>query len=240
LGLRQDASRWPDRLVFAIGNAGRRIDLCAAAAHTPRSTRCFIEQRRIEQRRIRRYSIDIVRCFSDERKLGRRKLRVDRTRLVEFGRYVEFSRSGRRPGFGSIQRTASVVGKQPREDGSDASSIPDPALGANFWLALGCGLRRGAVCALRWGGLDFERGSLHVWEALHPDGTFAAPKTERSRRTIALPGSASGAQSKQNATRLASGQLYGDQGSIFADELGNQWKPASSATLSGRSRSEPA
>jgi len=104
-------------------------------------------------------------------------------------------------------------------------------------LALSCGLRRGEVCAIKWSGIDFERGTLHISESLQGDATFAPPKTERSRRTIALPASALAAlrlhKAKQNAERLKEGELYRDLGLVFAYTLGEPWKPSSIATLFG-------
>ena len=57
------------------------------------------------------------------------------------------------------------------------------------------GLRRGEVLGLRWKDIDLENGRLRVAKALQsvqdPEGTTALrlvdPKTDRSRRTVALP-----------------------------------------------------
>ena len=56
-------------------------------------------------------------------------------------------------------------------------------------LALGTGLRRGELLALRWQDVDLDGGSLRVERSLEETGKglrFKAPKSARSRRTISL------------------------------------------------------
>lgn len=63
-------------------------------------------------------------------------------------------------------------------------------IGSAIVTALGTGLRRGELLALRWGDVDLERGMLTVRRAIdRVDGRsrFKEPKTNRSRRTISLP-----------------------------------------------------
>lgn len=58
-----------------------------------------------------------------------------------------------------------------------------------IFLALATGMRRGEVLALRWQDVDLERSVLTVTQALEQTRQgirFKAPKTKRSRRTIAL------------------------------------------------------
>ena len=82
-------------------------------------------------------------------------------------------------------------------DTEDAVSLIGAAAGtrlhAPIFLALATGLRRGELLALRWSDLDLDRGSLTVAQSLEQtkDGLrFKAPKTKKSRRTIALSPSA--------------------------------------------------
>lgn len=59
-------------------------------------------------------------------------------------------------------------------------------------LTASTGLRRGEVLALYWADVDLDRATLRVAQVVEFVGTkisFKAPKTERSRRTIALPAS---------------------------------------------------
>ncbi len=63
-----------------------------------------------------------------------------------------------------------------------------------FYVALYTGMRRSELLALRWQDIDFIYGQIYVTQGLHhlKDGTyvFTQPKSEKSRRTIALPPSA--------------------------------------------------
>jgi integrase len=59
-------------------------------------------------------------------------------------------------------------------------------------LALGTGMRRGEVLGLRWSDVDVDGASLRVVQSLEVTDAglrFKAPKTKRSRRTIALSAS---------------------------------------------------
>lgn len=63
-------------------------------------------------------------------------------------------------------------------------------LDAPIITAIGTGLRRGELLALRWGDVDLNAGTLTVQRAIeHENGKtrFKEPKTKRSRRTINLP-----------------------------------------------------
>jgi integrase len=60
-------------------------------------------------------------------------------------------------------------------------------------VALGAGLRRGELCALRWGDVDLDAGSLRVECAMEQTRAglkVKAPKTRHGRRTINLPAGA--------------------------------------------------
>jgi integrase len=54
-------------------------------------------------------------------------------------------------------------------------------------LGLGGGLRRGEIYGLHWSEIDLDDGVLHVRSSLQANGVFEEPKTEKSRRTVALP-----------------------------------------------------
>jgi integrase len=59
-------------------------------------------------------------------------------------------------------------------------------------LTAATGLRRGEVLALRWSDIDFSAATLRVAQVMEfvgPRISFKEPKTERSRRTVALPAS---------------------------------------------------
>jgi integrase len=60
---------------------------------------------------------------------------------------------------------------------------------ALYVLAITTGMRRGELLALRWRDVDFDQGVLHVSATLHfvqGGPVFAEPKTDYSRRQIAL------------------------------------------------------
>jgi integrase len=60
-----------------------------------------------------------------------------------------------------------------------------------YIVFLGCGLRRGEALALTLDDVDFERNEIHVRKTLNAIRgmglTTSEPKTERSRRTVAMP-----------------------------------------------------
>lgn len=102
-------------------------------------------------------------------------------------------------------------------------------------LAVSLGLRRGEVCALKWANVDFSAGTIRVAGSLRPNGELVDPKTDRSRRTIAVPASVMDllrSHRAQHAQRwLRSGASYKDQDFVFTRIDGLPWKPASIATL---------
>lgn len=73
-------------------------------------------------------------------------------------------------------------------------ALLEEALGTPWYvpllLAASCGLRRGEALGVRWRDLDLDTGTLRVTSTLQRVGgelAFQAPKTERSRRTLAVP-----------------------------------------------------
>lgn len=57
-------------------------------------------------------------------------------------------------------------------------------------IALGTGMRRGEILALRWSDLETDLSVAHVRRSVHPtrDGlAYELPKTKRSRRAVVLP-----------------------------------------------------
>jgi integrase len=76
----------------------------------------------------------------------------------------------------------------------DALRTRNPALYAIAALALGSGMRRGELCAVRWQDVDLDNGKVKIERSLEQTGAgssglrFKEPKTKRSRRTITIPG----------------------------------------------------
>jgi integrase len=113
-----------------------------------------------------------------------------------------------------------------------------------LWLTMvGCGLRPGEACGLRWEDLELDGDPplLDVRQArLHqPDGTmtFGDPKTKGSVRTLVLPEPVVAAlrrhQVRQKEARLKAGSLWADHGLVFPDAIGD---PITSSALAGRFR----
>jgi integrase len=101
--------------------------------------------------------------------------------------------------------------------------------GARWALALGVGLRQSEVLALRWADLDLDTGTLAVNRTVHRVAgvglTYAEPKSERSRRRIALPTPLADAlrihRAAQHAERLKAGTAWQDNDLVFAQPNGH-------------------
>ncbi len=92
-------------------------------------------------------------------------------------------------------------------------------LAALYAIALGLGLRRGEVLALRWADVDLDVGTLRVVEG----------KTESSARTLPLPETLVAAL-KAHATRLAKeradlGESWQEHELVFPSEVGTPIDP---------------
>lgn len=101
------------------------------------------------------------------------------------------------------------------------------------YLALASGLRLGELCGLEWQDIDFEAGTLTVARAsqwLPGRGVFTKePKTEESKRTIALPASVLSLlrryKAQQNEERLKCGELWRGSGRILTTWNGGPVRP---------------
>ena len=100
-------------------------------------------------------------------------------------------------------------------------------LEALYVVALHCGLRQGELFGLRWSDVDLEERTLRVNRTLTQtkDGpVFTVPKTAKSRRTVRLTNGAVEAlkrHSQRQADEIVRMDfLYGDQGLVFASEVG--------------------
>jgi len=99
---------------------------------------------------------------------------------------------------------------------------------ARWTVALALGLRQSEALALQWKDVDFDRGTLSVRRGLHRvpgEGlVFTEPKTDRSRRTIAVPAPLIEALRRQrvaqNEERLIAGTEWDDWDLVFAQPNG--------------------
>ncbi len=82
-----------------------------------------------------------------------------------------------------------------------------------FYTALFTGMRRGELLALRWQDVDFIYSQIYINRSLHQlrDGTyiFTQPKSEKSRRTIAMSASLLLVLSEYRRTKEAEALLLG-------------------------------
>jgi integrase len=95
-------------------------------------------------------------------------------------------------------------------------------LGALFSVALACGLRLGEATGLRWEDVDLTSGDLRVRQQLQKVGkqlVLQELKTEKSRRTLALPQVCIDRlrehRTKQLEERLKAGAGWKDTGLVF-------------------------
>lgn len=116
--------------------------------------------------------------------------------------------------------------------GALLGAIDGSALHVPVLLALTTGMRRGEVLGLRWKDVDIERRALSVTQTLEQTKdalAFKEPKTERSRRTIALPALTAEAlrrhRAKQAEHRLRVGPAYADRDLVCCRADGEPLSP---------------
>jgi integrase len=103
---------------------------------------------------------------------------------------------------------------------------------ALYMLAVTTGLRQGELLGLKWDDVDLEDGVIRVRRTLaRHKGRLALgePKTKRSRRTVQLTEAAvealEGHFGRQMMQRDCLGDLYEDQGLVFATQRGTLVNP---------------
>jgi len=77
-------------------------------------------------------------------------------------------------------------------------------------LALGAGMRKGEICALRWADLDMEQGIIHINQIVYPlrgpDGKYRLhiddPKSDDSKRAIPMASFVKSALSRQRTRQI--------------------------------------
>ncbi|MFO7531660.1 MAG: site-specific integrase [Candidatus Limnocylindrales bacterium] len=106
---------------------------------------------------------------------------------------------------------------------------------ALYVTALGTGLRQGELLGLRWEDIDVPKARLtvrHTLQRVDGELVLLEPKTERSRRTIALPeivvSALRGHRTRQKMERLVAGPRWVATGHVFTTSLGT---PLDAATV---------
>jgi len=96
---------------------------------------------------------------------------------------------------------------------------------------VGLGLRRGEVIGLGWDDVDFEKGVVTIRRTrvqLGKTDVFSQPKTQRSRREIAMPSFVAAAlkahQAEQSDLIERLGPRFNDQRLVFPGTSGDPWK----------------
>ena len=114
-------------------------------------------------------------------------------------------------------------------------SSEDHRLHALWVSALGTGQRQGELLGLRWEDVEVDQARLTVRHTLQRVGgelVLLEPKTERSRRTIALPevvmSALRGHRTRQKMERLVAGSRWVDSGHVFTTSRGT---PLDAATV---------
>ncbi len=106
---------------------------------------------------------------------------------------------------------------------------------ALYVLALSCGLRRGELLGLKWMDMDLSaKATLRIARQIQRmrDGSglqFTTPKSGKGR-AVRLPKRAAEAlkahRARQAEEKLKAGSLYGDDGLVFATEVGTPLEPS--------------
>jgi len=115
----------------------------------------------------------------------------------------------------------------PAEARTFLRSIKGDRLEALYSVALTMGLRQGEALGLRWGDVDLEMGYLRVSKQLQRidgESRLVEPKTERSRRTLALPASIARSlldhRDSQTRERAAAGERWAETDLVFTTPSG--------------------
>lgn len=124
---------------------------------------------------------------------------------------------------------ATLTGGQVAELLGAVAATPRFAL---YSLAVTTGLRRGEILGLRWEDIDFDRSTLSVRRTLQriPGGGQVAlePKTQRSRRTVALSDFTLEALRRhkvlQAEARLRAGALWQATNAVFSTKVGTPFE----------------
>jgi integrase len=143
-----------------------------------------------------------------------------------------------------VERNVAALAQLPRQQRTERhpfsaeearafiAAAEDDRLAALWRLAVTLGLRQGEVLGLRWGDVDLDGATLRVERSLQRiDGALVAkePKTNRSRRTLALPRSLVAAlrahRDRQAFEATAAGGRWADSGYVFVTQVGTPIDP---------------
>jgi len=174
----------------------------------------------------------LLRLYNQERAAGhnRTALMIHSVLHAAFDQAVKWGLLARNPADG-VQRPQHHSRKMRSLTLEEAGRFLDAAKGnrleALFVLAVSVGLRQGELFGLRWGDIDLTAGTLQVQRTLAQiDGAFVfgEPKSETSRRKVALPAIALAALKKHRATQAAEklvlAEVWADPELVFTTRIG--------------------
>ena len=160
-------------------------------------------------------------------------------RTVEYGRAVLRRALNQALRWGMVPRNVATLVDPPRskrpeiepltveEAQAFLTAVKGDRLEALYTVALAVGLRQGEALGLRWQDVDLDAGTLAVRKQLQRlDGTLQLVdlKTDRSRRTIALPTVSVDVLRRhrilQLEERLAAGGRWVESGLVFTTTIG--------------------
>lgn len=158
---------------------------------------------------------------------------VLRTALADAVRWGEAERNVAALARGPEVRRERVQALTAAEAKAILQAAKGDRLEAVYTVALAMGLRRSELCGLRWEDVDLEARILRVertyQRAPHGGLGYQEPKTESSRREIALPAAVAKAlrqhRTRQLEERLRAANLWEETGHVFADERGRPLDP---------------
>jgi len=141
--------------------------------------------------------------------------------------------------WGLVARNVAALADPPKRQRYDAQyltvdearrffkTVKSDRLEALYVVTTTLGLRKGEVCGLRWQDIDLENGQLTVRYQLQRVGgkkQHVEPKTDRSRRTIALPPFVVTAlrahEVRQRADRKWAASKWQEYGLVFTTSIG--------------------
>jgi integrase len=141
--------------------------------------------------------------------------------------------------WGMVSRNVAMLVESPRVSRREIKPLnPDQArallaavrehrLGALFTVAVALGLRQGEALGLKWDAIDLDSATLTVRASLQRVGKswqLVEPKSDRSRRTLAMPEVVSTAlrahRIRQLEERLLAGSRWRETGFVFTTRTG--------------------